>query len=468
MTSPHREDASAAIARAAAQWTFEDLSPAVVDAAKRGILDTIAVSLAATGPSGKDVSPVRSWLEESISPGGVPALGFGWPLTAQDAIFWMGALSHALDYDDYADIVHPSAPVVSAALPLAQAAPAIDGRRLIVAVAVGQDLTIRIALSLGKSLSEYGWLPALPGTLGAAIGSATLLGLDEDQIRSTLGLALHRTAGTMEALTGVGSAYRAVREGFNAQAGAAAAQLAKRGMRGDPNSFDGEFGLFNQFFDGDYDHEWFVAGVGTELLGPRITFKPWPCAGHTHLYLTAISEMMSEAPIRYQDIHRITVVGGGKVLEQQCEPRALRVAPPHSIDAKVSIPFLVGKFLRHGTVKLEDFSAQGLQDQEAIDLASRVEWRQDPAFGRVDEGFGPGQVEIEMVDGSTRSARVEQSLGHPKKPLPWDQLVEKFHDCLEASGVNIRAEDADAVVQLVAELESVEDVRGIMNLLTGQ
>ncbi|KQW42656.1 hypothetical protein ASC77_23645 [Nocardioides sp. Root1257] len=461
---PH-EDASAAIARAAASWTFEDLAPATVDAAKRGIIDTIGVSLAATGPAGADVAPVRTWLEDLRAPGGVPALGYGWPLTSQDAIFWMGALSHALDYDDYADIVHPSAPVVSAVLPLAQVTAPIDGRRLLVAVAVGQDLVARIALSLRKSLADFGWLPALPGTLGAALGAATVLGLDEVRTRNALGLALHRTSGTMEALTGVGSAYRAVREGFDAQAGAAAAELAKRGMRGDPNSFDGEFGLFPQFFDNDYDRDFFLAGVGQELLGPRITFKPWPCAGHTHLYLTAISEMQQQAPIAYKDIRRVVVIGGSKVLEQQCEPSALRTAPPHSIDAKVSIPFLVGKMLRHGTVKLDDFSAQGLRDQDAIDIANLVEWRLDPAFGRVDEGFGPARVEVLMADGTTRSNRVEQSLGHPQKPLPWSQLVEKFHDCLAVSDARIPMTSAQAVVDLVDDLENVEDVRQVMRHL---
>jgi 2-methylcitrate dehydratase PrpD len=465
VSTTEREDASAPLAHAAASWRFKDLPPAAVDAAKRGILDTIAVSLAAIGPAGADVAPVRAWLQDIPASGAVAALGVGWPLSTQDAIFWMGALSHALDYDDYADIVHPSAPVVSAALPLAQEAP-VDGRRLITAVAVGQDLVARIALSLGKSLADYGWLPALPGTLGAALGSATLLGLDEDQTRDTIGLALHRTAGTMEALTGVGSAYRAVREGFNAQSGAAAAQLAKRGMRGDPNSLEGEFGLFPQFFEGDYDRDFFLSGLGEELLGPRITFKPWPCAGHTHLYLTAVAEMNAQAPVPYQEVRRITVIGGSAILEQQCEPKSLRTAPPHSIDAKVSIPFLIGKMLRHGTVALDDFSARGLADPDAIALAGLVQWRRDPVYARVDEGFGPAQVDIEMADGTVRSARVEQSLGHPDKPLPWESLVEKFEDCLHVSEATLEPDAATSVVQLISDLEGVEDVAEVTRHLT--
>jgi 2-methylcitrate dehydratase PrpD len=271
----------------------------------------------------------------------------------------------------------------------------------------------------------------------------------------------------MEALTGVGSAYRAVREGFNGQAGAAAAQLAKRGMRGDLNSFEGEFGLFPQFFNGEYDRDFFLSGVGDDLMGSRITCKPWPCAGHTHLFLTAISEMRSTSPFDVHDIRKIIVTGGSPILEQQCEPKSLRVAPPHSIDAKVSIPFLVGKMLCHETIKLDDFSARGLDDRDAIALAELVEWRRDSAFGRVGEGFGPAQIEIALADGSTRAHRVESSLGHPLKPLPWTQLVEKFEDCLAVSDAVISDSSAQLVVKLIAELENVNDVREMMVHLTG-
>ena len=460
------DDASAAIARSAAALRYEDLSSAVVDAAKRGILDTLAVCLAATGAAEEDVRPIRSLLEDSISPGGFPALGLGWPLTLMDNVFWFGALSHALDYDDYADIVHPSAPVVSAALPLAQAAGGVDGQRTIVAVALGQDLIIRIALALNQSLGDHGWLPALPGTLGAALTSAKVLDLNEDQIRSTLGLALHQTAGTMQALAGVGSGFRGVREGFNARAGVLSAQLAARGMRGDGGSFEGQFGLFNQFFQGDYDRRFFLSGLGTDLLGPRITFKPWPSAGHTHLFLTALSELRASSTFRAEDVRRVTVVGGSHMLESQCEPRKLRVAPPHGIDAKVSIPFLIGKLLRHGTVRIEDFSPEGLSDCAAIETAELVEWRRDPSFRRGEEGFGPAEVELELADGRRLSAHVEFNLGHPRKPLSWEQLAQKFRECLHFSAVDLPAGTADDVVDIVANLESVADVRVLADRLT--
>jgi 2-methylcitrate dehydratase PrpD len=400
------------------------------------------------------------------TPGGVPALGFGWPLHTLDAVFWFGALSHALDYDDYADIVHPSAPVVSAILPTAQSNPPIDGRTAIAAVALGQDIIIRIALALGRNVGDYGWLPSLPGAIGAALASSKALGLGEEETRNAIGLALHQTGGTMQALTEVGSAFRGVREGFNARAGVLCAQLAARGMRGDDASLEGRFGLFGQFFNGDYDREFLLQGLGREFLGPMITFKPWPSAGHTHLYLTALGELLADPAIRPEDVRRIRIAGGRELLQQQCEPRDERVAPRQSIDAKVSIPFLIGKFLQHGTITITDFLPDGLRDPDAIAFAELVEWRIDPNLSRDGEGFGPGVVELELSDGRTVVTQTAHGLGHPDKPLSWDRIVAKFHECLAVSAVDVSAAAADEVVAATAELESVPDISVLVDRLT--
>jgi 2-methylcitrate dehydratase PrpD len=292
-----------------------------------------------------------------------------------------------------------------------------------------------------------------------------VLGLGEDETRNAIGLALHQTGATMQALTETGSAYRAVREGFNARAGALAAQLASLGMPGDQGSLEGRFGLFAQFFDSDYDRDFLLRGLGSDLLGPMITYKPWPSAGHTHLYVTALDELLNDPSVRPEDVTRIRIAGGSEILRQQCEPRDERVAPGKSIDAKVSIPFLLGKYLRRRTIKITDFlsDSDGLEDAEAIAYAEKVEWRIDPQFRRQGEGFGPGRVELELADGRTVATQVAHGLGHPDKPLSWDRVVAKFH---EWSAVDVSPAAAGEVVAATAELESVPDIRVLADRLT--
>jgi 2-methylcitrate dehydratase PrpD len=462
---PAVEDASAAVARSSVALQYDDLSPPVIDAAKRSILDTLGVCMAATGAA-PDVAPVQAVTRLLAAPGGVRALGYGWSLPTLDAVFWLGALSHALDFDDYADIVHPSAPVISAILPLAQAGPPLDGRTAIAAVALGQDFIIRIALAVRRSVSDYGWLPSLPGAMGATLASAKVLGLDEKQTQNAIGLVLHQTGATMQALAESGSAFRAIREGFSARSGVVSAQLAAAGMLGDEGSLDGKFGLFGQFFQGDYDRDFLLRGLGEDLKGPITTYKAWPSAGHTHLYVTALDELLTDPTVRPADIKRVRVAGGGQILQHQCEPRGERIAPARGIDAKVSIPFLLGKRLARGSIRISDFHEDGLHDPEAIAYAELVEWRIDPALRKQGEGFGPGRVELELADGRTVSTQVAHGLGHPDLPLSWEQLVAKFEDCLEASAVRVSRPAIDEVVEAVAGLENLDDVSVLVDLLT--
>ena len=263
-------------------------------------------------------------------------------------------------------------------------------------------------------------------------------------MRSTLGLALHQASGTMQAGAGAGSAYRAVRDGFVARAGALSAQLAWRGMPGDEDSLE---------------------GTGDELLGTTIGLTAWPCAGQTQLFLTALDELMTDPTVRREDVRGIAVIGSNELFRAQCEPRAARVAPGHSIDAKWSIPFLVGKFLCHGTVRVRDFLPEGLRDEKAIAIAERVECRLDPSLRGIREGFGPGVVELELADGRTLRARADHAVGHPDKPLSWERIIAKFDECLAEAAVEVSPAARDEVVGAVTDLESVPDIRILADCL---
>ncbi|WP_446045424.1 MmgE/PrpD family protein [Streptomyces olivaceus] len=453
------EDASRHLAGVVAGMTFDDLSPEAVTAAKRGILDTIGVSLAATGASPDYLDPVRRFLSAVAAPGSVPAPTLGTRMTALDAILWMGSLAHTLDYDDVAGYSHPSGPVVSAALPIAHAEGAIDGRRLITAVALGQDMVIRLAQAVRRPVSHYGWLPSIPGVLGAAVTTAKLVDLDAEQTRNAMGLALHQTSGTMQAVARPGSAYRAIREGINARAGALSALLAREGMPGDDESIEGQYGYFQQFFEGDYDPDFLR---GEALLGPITSFKPWPCAGHPQLFLTALRGLLGSVDI--ENITKIRITGCSDLLPHQCLPVDARAAPSTSIDAKISIPFLIGKLLCHGTLSMQDFSPEGLDDAPAIALARRVEHTLDPSLKRGANGYGVGIVEVEHTGGRTVRAETEFPLGHPHNPLNWDDIVDKFHRCVEEGASMLSAKTVGSIVSAVADLDTVPDSSVLLEL----
>jgi len=75
-------------------------------------------------------------------------------------------------------------------------------------------------------------------------------------------------------------------------------------------------------------------------------------------------------------------------------------------------------------------------------------------------------VEIK-VKGSNQIFRTREDLakGHPRKPMSWEELCEKFADCMGHAAKPVSAETTNNVIGMLADLEEVEDVGEIVRLL---
>jgi 2-methylcitrate dehydratase PrpD len=459
-------DACDIIAEAAAGFMDSDLDEAAADAAKRGVLDTVGVALAATGLAADEARPIVDLVREA---GGCPestAFNYGFRVPAPSAAMLLGALAHMLDYDDIVDsaVVHPSAPVVAAALPTAERIGQVTGRELLSAVALGQDIMVRLNMALRRHAPHHGWLPSVTGVFGAALSASRLLGLDARETAHALGLALQQAGGSRQASVGVGSSFRAVRDGFNARNGVQCALLAQRGMRGGEDAFEGPYGLFPHFFGGDYDRDVLLDGIGTTLRGTLTGHKPWPACRFIHLFIPPLLELKDRHGFTASDVVRITAVSNDPMLESQCEPAAERARPKHAIDAKRSLPFVLGKVLLTGTLGLDDFTEQGLRDEAASRIADRVDWRIEDLPG-TSAKLGAGRVEIELTDGTMLAAQTEHPPGRAEAPLTWAELTAKFRDCAAHAASAIDGCRANEMVDTIAQLEKLADTSELLRIL---
>jgi 2-methylcitrate dehydratase PrpD len=460
-------DACAAFAESTASLSYGRLSDAAVEAAKRGVLDTMGVALAATGLAADEARPivelVRDW-------GGKPestALGYGWKVPAPWAALVFGALSHMLDYDDIVDsaVSHPSAPVVAAALPLAERLGEVTGKDLIVAIAAGQDLAIRLNMAIQEQPPYYGWLPSINGVYGSVLTASKLLGLSTDQTVNALGLALHQTGGSRQCGSGLGSSYRGVRDGFNAKTGLMCALLAQQGMRGDQEAFEGDYGLFNIYFRGEYDRDTLLDGLGTTMTGELIGYKPWPSCGFSHLFIAPLTKLMAENDFEPSDVTRIVALSNEDLLESQCTPAELRTRPQHAIDAKQSLPFQLGKVLVTGNLVLDDFTPAGMRDDAASAVADLVRWRVEE-FPGVESKLGVGRIELELADGRCLAEQTEHAPGGPDEPLSWEQLADKFRDCVAHSVSPVPVAQVEDAISCIGDLEKSANVSGLVEMVS--
>jgi 2-methylcitrate dehydratase PrpD len=337
-----------------------------------------------------------------------------------------GCAGHVLDYDDTYEpgLVHASAPVAPAALLLA----ADLGRELgaaLEAYAAGWEATATLARASHPALYERGWHPtAVCGTVGAAVASAMLLGLDSGGISRATALALLRAAGLRAAF---GSQGKAIQVGGAAAAGLQAARLAAAGAEAPLEAIaQGPAG-----FEAAYGGRWLVP----ERLGAIRDnwIKAYPCCLGTHAPIEAA--IAAAAGLDDPGDQPLTVV---------VHPVARQAAAlddvADGLQAKFSIPYVVAFTLLHGPPGVRDFDAV---DAQARRLArERVALRLDPALG---------EMEARIEHGGQTVARVDSPLGSPARPMDATRLRRKLFE-LAGGQLDGLLDDLSAPASAVAGL----------------
>ena len=290
-----REDAAVAIARHLAKIKFEDLPGKVVAAVKSSILDQLGCILSGTATA--DVVSISSLVTRW---GGAPICTLigsgGVRLPPNNAALANGAAVHQYDFDDVHDKVtcHPTASSLVVALAAAEERGSVSGKDLMLAVAVGSDITCRVSRAIVGTHGHPWYRAPVVGMFGATAAAAKVLGADEDQYLHAFGLALPQIGGTYASLLHHGSSVRSIRDGLSYKNGLLAAELALCGLRGDPEVFEGRYGFYNAYYKGSYDRERLVGGLGEEFETANVSLKPWPSARHLHTTVTAVLDILGE------------------------------------------------------------------------------------------------------------------------------------------------------------------------------
>lgn len=418
-----------AIARHVAMTPFSALPRTTVDITLRSLLDGIGVMLAASGMS-REVDPFIAIARSMGSVArGARILGHGDLVSAPAAAFANGAMAHALDYEDAYDAapVHPNASLIPAALAIAETVAPVSGETFVTAMAIGCDLTCRLALSCAPGLEEGGWYPPpIFGAFGAAATVARLLGLSPREVSDTFSLLLCQTACPGEIKYSGDTPIRAVREAFPAQSAVISALLAKQGIMGFAQPLEGRAAFFRLFAGGRFDPRPLLDGLGETFYGERVSFKPWPCCRGTHAYIHGARLLRERHGFEASQIKnmRLTI---GAVQRMLCEPLDLKCAPPTAIDAKFSLPFSVACAFVQPDVTLDSFDAASRADPAVLALTPKMQMDSRSDWGL--EKATAGALQVELVSGARFDCEVPQAPGHPDVPLSLDVLRAKFVDC---------------------------------------
>src|SRR6516165_1382082 len=160
------DDAAWVLARHVCITGYADLPATAVESARRDILDTLGCMLggSASPGIGELFAVIARWggREESR------VLLRGTRLPAPQSALLNASMGHALDFDDTLDSggsIHPGVSVLGSVLAVCDSLGRVSGRDMLLAVALGLDVSCRIALACTL---DRGWhRTAAMGIFGA-------------------------------------------------------------------------------------------------------------------------------------------------------------------------------------------------------------------------------------------------------------------------------------------------------------
>lgn len=444
----------------AAETNFDRLPREVVDETKKFILDTIGVGLAGVRQPGcrEVVDVAKTW---SSNPAGSTIIFYKHKVAPPEAAFANSVLMHALDFDDTLDssAMHTHVSSLPAALALAEVQKGTSGKDLITAVCLGVDITCRIASAITTPLS---WIrTATCGSFGAAAAAAKILNLPEKAILAALGVVYSQTAGNAQCLVDGGLVKR-MQPGFSARSGVLSAALASRGVTGAVHIFEGDYGFYNLYERGKVETGRVTEHLGNHFGVMDLSIKPYPCCRMTHASIDAALELTGSHAIDPEGIKEVEVSVSKMVYDMVGAPFEIRDNP--QVDAQFSIPYTVAVALTRGGVLLGDFSSDTItKGTSVLELAKKIRVLVDPELA--DNDISTVNMVVNMVNGETVSSGVDSLKGSPSKPMSFDECAGKFKNCLEYSGKPSLVERADALIELVFNLEKSKEVSELFALL---
>ena len=454
---------------------YDDLPAHVVTTVKHAIIDTVGAGLA-----GSSAELGRLVAAMTCDNGGAPHSTLwvsGDKVPAAEAAFANAIMARCRELDD----VHEGSPrvghghgghvnvmIVPAALAVLERLPRpVSGKELITAIAVGGDILVRLRLAAGDA-GRLGWEGPTVSPFGVAATVGRLHRLDDAALLNAMGAAYAHCSGNVLS-TSDGTWDVWLNAGMGARAGVVAVDLARRGHRGARAPLLGSAGLYPLYFRGEYHADALLSGLGTDFESGAVSIKPYAACKATHHAIYTALALLREHPIDPAAIERIVVRTSDYMmtlagLNEHGEPK---VAPRNINEAQFSIPFTMALAMLKGSVLPDTLTDAALADPAILRLARKIELCVTEAKNELAkrEGYPPVDVDIHTTGGGVFRGCEPCVKGHPRNPMTFDEVVEKFRRCAELSARELPRGALDEFCARVADLELLEDVRSMPRYL---
>ena len=372
----------------------------------------------------------------------------------------LGTAGHAHDWDDsqvstdpdhvYGLLTHPTIPVLTAVLVMAQARGGVTGKDFMLAFLTGFEVECKISEWMFSQHYKRGFHSSgTVGTFGAYTAAAKLLRLEGHRLHHGLGLTASFAAGIR---CNFGTMTKPLHVGRAAENGVTAALLAEQGYTADRQALDGPWGYFAVHGGGISADKVSRQGFGApwSIIDPGVSIKPYPCGVLTHPTIDLMLRLVTENDIQPEDIELVVVNAGSNILN----PIRYPIAGNH-LEAKFSLQAVLAMVALQRRAGKGEFRDEFVQAEPMQDMQKRIETRFDPDIEALGFDKMRSRIHIRLRDGNTVTGDADERYrGGPENPLTDDELKDKVRSCCE--GV-LAAGDTERLIDAALGVPEMED-----------
>lgn len=428
------------LAKFVVEHEYENIPANVRHEAERSFLNWVGCAVGAARH--ETVSNALAALGPFSGPAEATVLGRGDRLDIMLAALMNGITSHTFDFDDthLKTVIHPSGPVASAILALAERKP-VFGKDFLHAFILGVEVECRIGSSVYPEHYDVGWhITGTAGVFGAAAAAGRLLGLSEQQMVWALGIAATQSSGLREMF---GTMCKPFHPGNAARNGLLAALLAKSDFTSSNQGIEAKRG-FAHVLSTRFDPNEITGKLGETWEISLNTYKPFACGIVIHPAIDGCVQLRNEHKLTGDEIESIALKAHPLVVELTGKK-----TPQVGLEGKFSVFHSAAVAVIHGAAGEAQYSDECVRDPKVIALRDRVS-------ATVDKTLHEDQVRITMKlkDGRTLEKYVEHAVGSLAKPMSDADLEAKFKGL--ADGVLARLE-TENLMRLTWDITKLKD-----------
>lgn len=448
------EEPMVSLCRFVTETSFERLPAAVVTQAKHSILDTLAVM--AGGSAMEGIEAVVDLVKDRGGKQESRLLFHGGTVPASEAALAMGPMARAMDFGDTHVAGHVTEYILPTMLAVLGLRDKVSGKDFITALALGQEVLLRIGVAYDISRSVIYGDAGGHFTFGAVAAVGKLLGLSQEELENAQGIAkalLHHDM----AMYLAGTLMVRVHHGLVCQNAVNACLLAQRGITGPRQQvLTGRCGLLSGA-RWETHPELLVEDLGDRWEMLDILRKSHTACHCTHTAIDGIMEQMAVHAFDPADIAAIHIEESTLNYAVVAEPKEGKWNPQSVAECQFSLPYVVATAAYEGEIFLDAYSPQARTREDVRELMTRISASEDPALPWL-----AARVITTLRDGRVLSSEQFYPRGHPKNPVSEQDLVAKLYKCLPYAACTISAATADAIVRDCLNLEQIADVESAL------